>query len=128
MLFDKFPAQPLADRILSTNHRSVDYPFSDLYALMRAATLLVDMDSADLGELGQMVLYAYLLDIPVFGIGYHSTNSPWIMGKLASFVSPKTTDDIVLTVKGYLDSLDTIRHARLGIPSKGDGVLETEAE
>jgi hypothetical protein len=119
MLFDAPTSQGVLDRLLSTDvGRPVDATFKDLYVLVRSSALIVDMNTADFGDTAQAVLYAYLLDIPIFGIGYYTANSPWTMGKLVSFVTPQTTDDIVLAVRGYLDSLDTIRRARLDIIEK----------
>ena len=129
MLFDTLTSGGVLDRLLATDvGRPVDATFKDLYVLVRSSAVIVDMNNADFGETAQAVLYAYLLDIPIFGVGYYTANSPWTVGKLVSFVSPQTTDDIVLAVKGYLDSLDTIRRSRLDLSDEAADDKDAQSE
>ena len=75
--------------------------FSDLFVLMKADCLVVDMNQPSHGGKPMEVLYAHLWDIPIIGICHRRDFSPWIANLISCMISPRTTDDIVKAIGNY---------------------------
>ncbi len=72
--------------------------FRHLYFLTRATLVVADLNNPSLGETSQEVLYAHLMNIPIIGISYRPTVSPWMHSKVRSIIAPRNADDLVKAI------------------------------
>jgi hypothetical protein len=73
---------------------STDVLFKDLFMLIRANVMVVDLNRKTSGGTAQEVLYAHLLNIPVVGISFKFQVSPWMHQRCRSIINPRSPDDI----------------------------------
>jgi len=103
LLFKSLIDSDALNRIVQAeDNASADLPFKDLYFLLRSKAILVDASAFSYGGLPAEVLYGYLLDIPIFGISHRFLTSPWIINKAVSMFCPRSIDDLVASVYGFL--------------------------
>ena len=75
--------------------------FKDLFLLIRSDIVVADFNNPSAGS-AQEILYAHLMDIPILGISYRSSVSPWLQNRAVAVAAPKNADDIIRLVIGAL--------------------------
>jgi len=74
---------------------ATDVIFKDLYFLIRSNIVIVDLNHKSSGGTPQEVLYAHILNIPIYGISAKSHQSPWMYQRMRAVLNPRSIDDVI---------------------------------